>query len=110
MNIHCTPGMTSNNLVADLPGCGTVWFTPRELHFCPYLQVKERCKVTYNSTNLNAFLMHHQDGMMWQFEESESRLYYSNAAIDGNGTILVNIVASNQSNYSDDAYSQAIVA
>jgi len=42
MNIHCTPGMTSNNLVADLPGCGTVWFTPRELHFLSLFASKRK--------------------------------------------------------------------
>jgi len=67
--------------------------------------VKERHKVTYDSTDGNAFLVHHPDGMTRCFEESDHRLYYSNAGITGNGTILVHMVETNQSNYSDEAYS-----
>ena len=31
MDIHCNAGVTSTNLVGDLPGYGTVWFTQRAL-------------------------------------------------------------------------------
>jgi hypothetical protein len=28
MAIHCNAGITSTNLVVDLPGCGEVWYNP----------------------------------------------------------------------------------
>jgi len=110
MHIHCTAGMTSTDMIVDLPGYGTVWFHPKGIaNILSLLQVKERHKITYDSTDGNAFLVHHPDGTTRHFEESDSGLYYSNAETDGNETILVNMVESNHSNYSDDAYSQAIV-
>jgi len=111
MNIHCTAGTTSTDLVADLPGYGTIWYHPNGIaNILSLSRVKERHKVTYDSTNGNAFLVHCQDGTTWRFEESDSGLYYSNAAVDGNGTILVNTVEANCTSYSDDAYSRAVVA
>jgi len=91
MNIHCTAGTTSTDLVADLPGYGTKWFHPNGIaNILSLSQVKERHRVTYDSTNGNAFLVHCEDGTTCRFEEPDSGLYYSNAAINGNGTILVN--------------------
>jgi len=111
MNIHCTAGMTSTDLIADLPGYGTVWFHPKGIaNILSLSRVKERHKVTYDSTDGNAFLVHRPDGTTRRFEESDHGLYFSNAGITGSGTILVSMVETNRSNYSDEAYSRALAA
>jgi len=62
MNIHCTAGVTTTDLVANLPGYGTIWFHTNGIANILLLsQVKERHSVTYDSTNGNAFLVHQND-------------------------------------------------
>jgi len=72
MNIHCTAGVTTTDLVANLPGYGTVWFHPNGIANILLLsQVKERHRVTYNSTNENEFLVHQNDRTTRRFVESK---------------------------------------
>jgi Zinc knuckle len=59
MDIHCNAGVTSTNLVGDLPGYGTVWYHPKGIANILLLnRVKAKYHVTYDSTNGNAFTVH----------------------------------------------------
>jgi hypothetical protein len=43
MDIHCNAGVTSTNLVGDLPGYGKVWFNPNGIaNILSLLRVKEQ--------------------------------------------------------------------
>jgi hypothetical protein len=64
MDIHCNAGMTSMNLVGDLPGYGEVWYNPNGIaKILSISQVKERgfC-VTFDSNTGNKFHVHKPDG------------------------------------------------
>jgi len=75
MNIHCTAGMTATNLVADLPGYGTMWFHLKGItNILSLARVKEQYKVTYDSDHGNAFLVHNNDGMVCCFMQSPDGL------------------------------------
>jgi hypothetical protein len=63
MDIHCNAGITSTNMVGDLPGYGKVWFHPNGIaNILSLARVKEQgYHVTYNSNNGNKFLIHKPD-------------------------------------------------
>ena len=111
MNIHCTAGVTTTDLVANLPGYGTIWFHPNGIANILLLsQIKERHRVTYDSTNGNAFLVHQNDGTTCRFAESKNCLYFSDVLASKDATLLVSTVASNRSSYTNDEYSRATLA
>jgi len=111
MNIHCTAGVTTTDLVANLPGYGTIWFHTNGIANILLLsQVKERHRVTYDSTNENAFLVHQNDGTTHRFVESKNGLYFSDVLASKDATLLVSTIASNRSSYTNDECSQATLA
>jgi hypothetical protein len=70
MDIHCNAGVTSTNLVGDLPGYGTVWFHPKGIaNILSLNKVKEKYCVTYDSLGGNAFTVH-KDGSEHVFKQS----------------------------------------
>jgi hypothetical protein len=43
MDIHCNAGVTSTNMVGDLPGCGEVWYHPNGIaNILSLARVKEK--------------------------------------------------------------------
>jgi hypothetical protein len=59
IDIHCNAGVTSTNLVGDLPGYGTVWYHPKGIANILLLhKVKEKYLVTNNSRDGNAIVVH----------------------------------------------------
>eukprot|EP00978_Attheya_sp_CCMP212_P020630 scaffold59246_cov62-Attheya_sp.AAC.1 len=62
MDIHCNAGVTSTNLVGDLPGYGTVWYHPQGIANILSLsnsKVKNHGnRVTYDSDDGNEFRVH----------------------------------------------------
>jgi len=108
MNIHCMAGVTTTDLITNLPGYGTIWFHPNGIaNILSLSRVKERHRVTYDSTNGNAFLVHRSDGSTRRFTESRDGLYFSDVLAGNKATLLVTTVASNRSSYTNDEYSQA---
>jgi hypothetical protein len=109
MDIHCNAGLTSTNLVRDLPGYGTVWFHPKGISNILLLnKVKEKYLVTYNSRDGNAFVVHMDNGSAQTFQQSPRGLFYMDTA--QTGTLLVNTVAENKNKYTNCNYSKAVLA
>ena len=110
MDIHCNAGVTSTNLVGDLPGYGTVWYHPKGIaNILSLNKVKAKYRVTYDSTDGNAFVVHKNDGTTRTFKQSARGLFYMDTT-PGTGTTLVNTVAENKSNYTNRDYSRAELA
>jgi hypothetical protein len=112
MYIHCNAGVTSTNLIGDLPGYGQVWYHPNGIaNILSLKQVKTReHRVTYDSSKANEFHVHKADGTIHIFKESPCGLYYSDASIRETGTLLVNTVDHNKSKYTKHDYSRAVLA
>jgi hypothetical protein len=72
MDIHCNAGVTSTNLVGDLPGYGEVWYNPNGIaNILSLPRVKERgFRVTFDSKNGNKFHMHKPNGTKRVFQQS----------------------------------------
>jgi hypothetical protein len=64
MDIHCNAGVTSTNMVGDLPGYGQVWYHPSGIaNILSLKRVKSRGhRITYDSTEANKFHVHKSDG------------------------------------------------
>jgi len=111
MNIHCTAGVTSTDLVADLPGYGPIWFHPEGIaNILSLSRVKARHRVTYDSTDGNAFIVHKKNGSTRRSVESENGLYYSDVLAEREGALFVTTVESTKAAYSNEAYSRAVLA
>jgi hypothetical protein len=109
MDIHCNTGVTSTNLVGDLPGYGTVWYHPNgTANILSLNKVKERYRMTYDSTNGNAFVVHKGNGTSHTFQQSPRGLFYMDTATTG--TLLVNTVAENKTSYTNRDYLKAVLA
>jgi hypothetical protein len=108
-DIHCNAGVTSTNLVGDLPGYGTVWYHPKGIaNILSLNKVEEKYLVTYNSRDGNAFVVHKDDGSLQTFQQSPRGLFYMGTA--KTGTLLVNTVAENKNKYTNRDYSKALLA
>lgn len=113
MNIHCNAGIASTDQVGDLPGYGTVWYHPKGIaNILSLSRVKENgYHVTYDSNNGNKFVVHKPDGSTRVFEQSNRGLYYLETSAQANGAVtMVNTVADNRINYTNRAYSRAVLA
>ena len=109
MDIHCNAGVTSTNEVGDLHGYGTVWYHPNGIaNILSLKRVKEKHRVTYDSTNGNEFVVHKDDGTTRIFQQSNRGLFYMDSA--ETGTLLVSTVAENKSKYTNRDYSRAVLA
>jgi len=88
-----------------------VWFHPHGIaNSLSLARVKERHRVTYDSSGANAFLVHKANGTVCHFTQSTGGLYYYDAAGDHDLTVLVTTVADNQNNYTNKAYSCTLLA
>ena len=82
MDIHCNAGVTTTNLIGDLPGYGQVWYHPKGIaNILSLSRVKEKYKVTYDSTNGNAFIIHKDNRTIRTFKESERGLFFMDTAL-----------------------------
>jgi hypothetical protein len=79
MDIHCNAGVTSTNLIGDLPGYGQVWYHPNGIaNILSLKRVKTRGhRVTYDSSKANEFHVHKADGTIRIFKESPRGLYWN---------------------------------
>jgi len=109
MQIHCNSGIMNNILIGDLPGYGTVWLHKNGIANILSLEnVKNKHKVTYDSSNRNQFVVHNQDGSTCIFKKSSFGLYYLN--IGKEAVALVNMVEDKKSKYTVNAYKRATIA
>jgi hypothetical protein len=71
-------------------------------------KVKMKYRVTYDSMDGNAVLVHKGDRMTCTFKQSVCGLYFM--ALEQTSTLLVNTVAENKSKYTNCDYSMAELA
>lgn len=78
MDIHCNAGVTSTNLVGDLPGYGEVWYHPGGIaNILSLSRVKNRGhRVIYDSHDGNEFRVSRKNGTTRVFKESSRGLYF----------------------------------
>jgi hypothetical protein len=70
MGIHCNAGVTSTNLVGDLPRYGEVWYHPNGIaNILSLARVKDIRRVAFDSTDGNQFVIHKSDGTSRRFHE-----------------------------------------
>jgi hypothetical protein len=109
MDIHCNAGVTTTNLVGDLPGYGEVWYHPNGIvNILSLARVKEKHRVTFDSYGKNKFIVHKQDGTTRCFRQSRRGLYFLEA--NSTSTVLVNTVDDKKSNYTNRNYICATLA
>ena len=112
MDIHCNAGVTSTNLIGELMGYGTVWYNPKGIaNILSLARVKERgYRVTFDSSEGNAFHLHKADGTVRVFNQSPKGLYYLDTNTKQDEVILVDTVKDNSAKYSQRDYAKAKLA
>ena len=115
--ISCNAGVKTTNLMGELPGYGMVWFYPDGIANILWLsRVKDKFRVTYDSTVDNVFHVHKHDKIL-KFREATRRLYYFDTyarfedfdveVSDSEGTVLINTVEENASRFSAYDFNKA---
>ena len=116
MKIQCNAGAQVTNLVGDLPGYGPVWFDSRAIANVLSLKlVKEKYHIQYNSDEKDGFVVTKPNGERFKFLQSSSGLHHldtTNPDPDKtvNTTLVVNTVAENIKNYTNNDYLCALMA
>jgi Zinc knuckle len=112
MSVQCNTGQCTTNMVGDLPGYGTVWYDPNSIaNILSLKRVASKYRVQYDSENGGKFIVTKPDGTVFEFQASDNGLFY----LDTNNktcqmppaTVLVNTVADNKVNYTNDDYVKA---
>jgi Reverse transcriptase (RNA-dependent DNA polymerase) len=108
MYIHCNAGVRWTDQQADLPGYGTVWYSPDSIaNILSLRNVTRRYRVVYDSHNGNQFVVTKEDGTKKIFVMSDLGLYYLDAAAslkarsESVATVLVNTVDQNKTKYTN---------
>jgi hypothetical protein len=110
MDIHCNVGVTSTNLIGDLPGYGPVWYHPNGIaKIISLARMKDQHRVTFDSDNGNRFTIYQKDGSIRDFRESKKGLYCIDTSADA-VTLMINTVDDNKSRYTNRDYSRALLA
>ena len=104
LNIRSNGGTTSTSHQGNLPGYRTVWYHPEGIvNILSLSQVKEKYRVSFDSTNSNTFTMMKPDGKVFEFQQSHSGLYYLDTISDNQlGFVHVNTVADNSTKYTNN--------
>jgi hypothetical protein len=110
MDIHCNAGVTSTNLIGDLPGYGPVWYHPNGIaNIISLARVKDQHRATFDSENRNRFTIHKKGGSTRDFRESKKGLYYIDTRADA-VALTINTVDDNKYRYTNRDYSRAPLA
>ena len=116
MKIQCNAGTRVTNLVGDLPGYGPLWFDSRAIANVLSLKlIKEKYHIQYNSDEKDGFVVTKPNSERFKFLQSSSGLHYldmTNPDPDKivNTTVVVNTVAENKKNYTNNDYLRALRA
>jgi hypothetical protein len=110
MSIHCNAGVTSTNLIGELPGYGTVWYHPKGIaNTLSLTRVQERRYIVpFDICNNYCCCVTKTDGSVHVFEQSNCGLYFM--LTNREDMALVNTVNNNMSRYNNCNQSQAILA
>eukprot|EP00957_Ditylum_brightwellii_P113933 8685521-Ditylum_brightwellii.AAC.1 len=72
LEIYCTAGKSSTNMIGDLPGFGTVWYYAKGIaNILSLSKVAKLFKVTFDGTIGEGFVVHKADGTSRLFKKSE---------------------------------------
>eukprot|EP00957_Ditylum_brightwellii_P123784 9436065-Ditylum_brightwellii.AAC.1 len=72
LDIYCTAGKSSTDMIGDLPGFGTVWYYAKGIaNILSLSKVAKLFKVMFDSTNGKGFVVHKTDGTSRLFKKSE---------------------------------------
>ncbi len=109
MAIHCNAGVTKTKWVCELAGYGMVWYNPNGIaNILALARVKERgYRVTFDSSDGNAFHLRKPDGTIRVFNELTKGLYYLDTKADQIQVTRVNTAEDNGTKYSQRDYSKA---
>jgi hypothetical protein len=114
MNVRCNAGQRTTSMVGDLPGYGTVWYDPNSIaNILSLKRVASKYKVKYDSENGGLFIVTKPDGTIFEFQASAGGLFYLDTDKTNSvatATVLVNTVANNKVNYTNDDYLKAVRA
>ena len=116
MRIQCNAGTRVTNLVGDLPGYGPIWLDSRAIANVLSLKLlKERYHVQYNSNKKEGFGVTKPNGEQFKFIQSPSGLHYLDTTYPDRSknvhtTLVVNTVAENKKNYTNNDYLCALRA
>lgn len=93
MDIHCNAGVSSTNLMGDLPGYGPVWYNPKGIaNILSLSRVQDRgYRITYDSDDGPVFTIHKADGSPpRRFHQSERGLFFLDTKDNPpNGTVMM---------------------
>ena len=103
MRVKCNAGVTRTNVVGDPPGHGTVWRNPGGVaNMLSLSQVEEKHRITCDSSDSKAFVVHKENGVERKFKQSESGLFYLDAKkASKDAAALVNAVADNKTKHTN---------
>ena len=99
-----------------MPGYGPVWFDSRAIANVLSLKlVKEKYHIQYNSDEKDGFVVTKPNGERFKFIQSSSGLHYLDMTnLDPDKTVdtslVVNTVAENEKNYTNNDYLRALWA
>jgi hypothetical protein len=69
-------GSQTSHLVGDFPNLGPVWYNPESIaNILSLAKVRRVCRVTMDTSESPAFVVHRLDGSEMRFEEADSGLY-----------------------------------
>jgi hypothetical protein len=109
MNVRCNAGQLTTTMVGDLPGYGTVWYNRKSIANILSLKcVAEKYHVAFDNENGSSFTVTKPDGTMFKFKQSPGGLYFLDT--DKKGTVMVNTVAANKGNFTNEDYLKALRA
>ena len=99
--VKCNAGCRTTNLQGYLSGYGWVWYYPDGIaNILSLSRVKEKFRVTFDSTSDNCFYVHKPERIL-KFREASRRLYYFDTSDRTEESImLVTTVADNMSKFS----------
>jgi hypothetical protein len=111
MNVRCNAGVQTTNMVGDLLGYGTVWYDLGAIANILSLKcIQNKYKVQYQSDDCPMFVVTKPNGDVLRFMESNNGLYFmdikekmdTKEKEKQGSMVLVNTVADNQTNYTNE--------
>ena len=115
IEIHCTAGTISTDMMGTLDGYGKVWYHSDGIaNILSLSQVCFKgCSVSYSSEVDNQFHLKKPDGTTRTFMQSVQGLYYMDTKGHQNsqgGSIFITTIDDNASKFTNKDYSQACLA
>ena len=100
MTIHCNAGSMTIDTVADFPGFGMVWFHMKCIANCLSLAlVSDRYRVTLDTAEEQAFVVHKANGETRKFHRAKCDLYVCDLR-EQNKHIMVTTIAGQKKSFS----------